>query len=151
MGTQYSSTVTLTFVPTAAQDYHGTLTVTGNQTSGTNTIPFSWTGSATAGPMGIIGLSGDLAFGSVAVGSSATKTITIANSGNASLTVSRVETMPAVTVNGPYPTVAPGASATLTIIFTPTTATSYSGTLKVSSSASNFATTLPMSGTGTNH
>jgi hypothetical protein len=103
-------------VPAAVQDYNGTLTVTGNHTSGANTIAFSGSGSATAVPLDIIGLSGDLAFGSVAVGLSATKTITISNSRNASLTVSRVETMRAVTVNGPYPMVAPGASTTITLI-----------------------------------
>lgn len=34
----------LRFTPTAAQTYGGTLTVSGNQTSGTNTIPISGTG-----------------------------------------------------------------------------------------------------------
>jgi hypothetical protein len=36
---------TLRFTPTAAQTYGGTLTVNGNQTSGTNTIPISGTGA----------------------------------------------------------------------------------------------------------
>jgi hypothetical protein len=36
-----SQTSTLRFTPTTPQTYTGTLTVNGNQTSGTNTVPFS--------------------------------------------------------------------------------------------------------------
>lgn len=39
-----SQVVTFRFTPTTAQTYGGTLTVNGNQTSGTNTIPISGTG-----------------------------------------------------------------------------------------------------------
>ena len=39
-----SQVVTVTFAPTAAQTYTGTITVAGNQASGTNTIPVSGTG-----------------------------------------------------------------------------------------------------------
>lgn len=43
-----SQAVTIRFSPTAAQSYGGTLTVNGNQTSGTNTIPISGTGACPA-------------------------------------------------------------------------------------------------------
>jgi hypothetical protein len=39
-----SQAVTVRFTPAAAQSYNGTLTVNGNQTGGTNTIPISGTG-----------------------------------------------------------------------------------------------------------
>jgi hypothetical protein len=41
-----SQAVTVTFAPTAAQGYSGNITVTGNQTSGANTIAVSGTGTA---------------------------------------------------------------------------------------------------------
>lgn len=41
-----SQTVTVTFAPTAAQSYSGNITVTGNQSGGTNTIAVSGTGVA---------------------------------------------------------------------------------------------------------
>jgi len=43
-----SQLVTIIFTPAAAQSYNGTLTVTGDQTSGTNTLPISGTGAGTA-------------------------------------------------------------------------------------------------------
>jgi len=42
-----SQAVTVTFAPTAAQSYSGNITVTGNQSSGTNSIAVSGTGIAT--------------------------------------------------------------------------------------------------------
>ncbi len=43
-----SQLVTVFFTPTAAQNYNGTLTVIGDQTSGTNTIPISGSGAGAA-------------------------------------------------------------------------------------------------------
>src|SRR5450759_303386 len=45
-----SQAVTIRFSPTAEQTYNGTLTVNGDQTSGTNTIAISGTGTRPPGP-----------------------------------------------------------------------------------------------------
>ena len=67
-----SQEVVIQFAPTAAQAYSGTLTVTSDATSGTNTISVSGTGTAAPVQTRIIGLGGNLSFGSVQVGSTTT-------------------------------------------------------------------------------
>ncbi|MGN6641948.1 MAG: choice-of-anchor D domain-containing protein [Verrucomicrobiota bacterium] len=84
-----SQLVTVTFAPTSATAYGGTVTVTCNKTSGTNTLAISGTGTNPP-PTRIISLSGDLAFPSVLVGSSAQLTLTITNSGNSPLSVTGI-------------------------------------------------------------
>ena len=71
---------------TGTRSKTGTITVDSDQTRGTNTIGFSGTGFAR-----IIDLTGDLAFGSVTVGESATRTLTIRNVGNGTLTWTGIE------------------------------------------------------------
>jgi hypothetical protein len=74
-----SRDVTVTFAPTAAQAYSGTLVVTGDQTSGTNTIAISGAGVAAAFTVsgvvddGTTGPSGRIAGATVAVTDGANK------------------------------------------------------------------------------
>jgi hypothetical protein len=101
----------------------------------------------------VIGLSGNLAFGNVPVGSSTTATLTISNSGNAVLTVS------AITASGGMSnvllgdwlsgTIAPGTSQPVTVQFAPSAAQAYSGVITVVSDATSGTNTLNASGTGT--
>ena len=80
--------MTVTFAPGTTGNFGGTITVNSDKTSGTNTISCSGTG--TTDQTRIISLSGNLAFGSVNVGSSAQRTLTISNTGNSTLTVSSI-------------------------------------------------------------
>ncbi|MEZ4528795.1 MAG: choice-of-anchor D domain-containing protein [Desulfobacterales bacterium] len=82
-----SRTVTVTFIPTAAISYGGTVTVSSDKTSGTNTLSISGTGTSVTR---IIGLSSSLAFSNVNVNSTKQLSYTITNSGNSSLTVSSI-------------------------------------------------------------
>src|SRR5665213_2610635 len=84
-----SQPVNLRCTPTAAQDYSGTLTVNGDQTSGANTLPVSCVGGLAPGVAAtrIIGVTGNLAFGNVAVGQTVSSVFTITNSGNSTLTI----------------------------------------------------------------
>jgi hypothetical protein len=101
----------------------------------------------------ILGLSGNLAFGNVTVGQSASLTLTITNSGNATLTVSGM----AVTsgLGSVYAstftsgTIPAGGSQVATIQFAPAAATSYGGTLQVNGDQTSGINTIPISGTGT--
>lgn len=99
-------------------------------------------------PTRIIALSGDLAFGSVEVGETATRTLTIANSGNGALTVSGI-TYPAAFTGDWSGTIGPGSSTNVTVTFSPSSATNYGGDLSVSSDAIGGTGTMPVSGTGT--
>ncbi|MDA1095371.1 MAG: M4 family metallopeptidase [Acidobacteria bacterium] len=104
---------------------------------------------APVAPTRILGLSGNLAFGSAQVGTSVTTVLTISNSGNSTLTWSGLTTGNGVfTASATSGTVAAGGSATVTLTFTPTAATSYSSTLTVTSDATSGTTTSTLSGTG---
>jgi hypothetical protein len=99
-------------------------------------------------PSKTIALSGNLAFGNVTVGTTAQRTLTIANNGNTTLTVSAIS----------YPngfsgawsgTIPPNSSHNITMTFAPTTATSYTGNLTVASDKTDGNNVLPVSGIGT--
>lgn len=92
-----------------------------------------------------------LSFGSVTVGSTATKSVTVSNTGNANLTISQVS----VSGNGfstsgltPGLAVAPNTSATVAINFAPSAVGSSAGSLTITSSASTSPSVLPLSATG---
>jgi hypothetical protein len=146
-----SAAVTLTFTPAAATAYNGTITVTGNQTSGTNTI--AWTGTGTTpAPTAtrVISLSGNLQFGNVNTGASTTATLTIANSGNATLTWSGLGTgAGVVTASASNGTIAAGGSTTVTLTFSPSAVTAYSGTITVTGNQTSGTNTIAWTGTGT--
>jgi hypothetical protein len=80
-----SCTVSVTFSPTAAQAYGGSITVTGS--GGTNvSIALSGAGGATASP-NVNASASFLSFGNVTVGQTSTaQTITVSNSGTAAAT-----------------------------------------------------------------
>ena len=96
----------------------------------------------------VIGVSGNLAFGNVTTGRTATAALTIANTGNTNLTVS--------TINYPSGfsgvfsgTIAAGGATNVTVSFAPMVVGSYGGTVTVNSDATSGTSTISASGTGT--
>ena len=93
-----------------------------------------------------------LAFGNVTLNTPSTQTVTLTSSGTAAVTVS------AITVSGtgfsisgvsaPV-TLNPGATATLTVVFDPTTSGAATGAVTISDNASPATATVSLSGTGT--
>jgi hypothetical protein len=104
--------------------------------------------SAAAAESRIIGLSGNLSFGSVTVGSQATTTLTITNSGNSPLTVTGMTGPTGYTSSWTNGTIQGGGTQLVTIAFTPTAATTYSGTLIVNGNQTSGTNSAPISGTG---
>jgi hypothetical protein len=96
----------------------------------------------------IISLGGNLAFGNVAVGSSAQRSLTITNTGNAALTV-RELTYPSGFTGNWSGAIGAGSSQNVTVTFTPGAVTTYSGNLTVNSDALSGTSTRAVSGTGT--
>jgi hypothetical protein len=99
----------------------------------------------------VIAVSGNLAFGAVAVGQIASATLTIANSGNSTLTFTAMTCSCNVSVFAASPTsgtVPPGASRTITVLFGPLSAVTYGGTLTVVSDATAGNASISVSGTG---
>jgi hypothetical protein len=90
-------------------------------------------------------LSGDLAFGDVAVGGAATRTLTIANAGNAPLTVSGISYPTAF--SGEWSgTIEPGGSQAVTVTFAPTSVANYAGLVTVHSDRTGGQNTRPTAG-----
>jgi Pectate lyase superfamily protein/Divergent InlB B-repeat domain/Abnormal spindle-like microcephaly-assoc'd, ASPM-SPD-2-Hydin len=95
----------------------------------------------------IISLSGTLSFGNVTVGASSNEALTISNAGNSVLTVSNASYPPGFSGiwSGAIP---PGGSTNVTVKFSPTQTTNYSGNLTIFSDATSGSNTLSVSGTG---
>jgi hypothetical protein len=113
----------------------------------------SATTSGTSTPTRIIGVSGNLSFGDVPVGSQRDLSFTIANAGTATLSVSGMSVTGGLAAqtaaswtNG---TIAPGGSQTVSVRFQPTSAGNYSGTLTVNGDHTSGTNTIAISGNAT--
>lgn len=95
-----------------------------------------------------IALSGNLAFGNVAVGSTGTAALTITNTGNAPLTITSIGFPAGFSGNFASGTIAAGGSQAVTVTFAPTAAQSYSGTITVNGDHRSGTNTIAVSGTG---
>jgi hypothetical protein len=95
----------------------------------------------------IIRLEGDLNFGDVQVGNSAQKTLTIYNDGNSTLTVSSINYPTGFSGNWSGP-ISAGGSQNVTVTFSPTQVTTYSGTLTVNSDKTSGTNTKSVFGNG---
>jgi hypothetical protein len=138
----------VTFAPTSAGNATGTVTIISDASSPTLTIPLSGTGAA----VGALGSGpSSLSFGSVTVDSNQSLAETVTNTGGSSVTISQVAisgtgfTLSGVTT--PV-TLTAGQSASFNVEFAPTSAGSASGTVTVTSNASNSTLPIPLSGTG---
>ncbi len=95
----------------------------------------------------VIVLGGNLAFGVVAAGASATGTLAIGNGGGTIMTVSNIS-YPAG-FSGPFSgTVGPGSNQAVAVTFSPGAPGFYSGLITVNSDAPNGVNTIPVSGFG---
>jgi hypothetical protein len=95
-----------------------------------------------------IALTGNLAFGNVAVGTTATATLTINNGGNAPLNISSIGYPAGYSGNLSSGTVSAGASQAVTVTFAPVAAQTYTGTITVNGDHRSGSNTMTISGTG---
>jgi hypothetical protein len=142
---------TAVFAPTAAGTQSGTLTFVSNAAADPQ-LSVSLNGTGVSPPQGQLSLSPTtLSFGNVTVNSAQSQTATITNTGAASTTVSAVSVagtgFSLGSVTTPF-TIASQQTAPLTLVFSPTTSGSASGTLTISSNAQNGNLTIPLNGTG---
>jgi hypothetical protein len=142
-----SITFTVKFAPCAAGSASGNLTLTSDAANSPLTIPLSGTG-VTAGSLSANPTS--LAFGSVQVGSHASLSETVKNSGGSTVTISSASVgNAAYSISGlTLPaSVAAGQSITFTVKFAPSAAGSASSNLSLVSNAANSPFTILLSGT----
>ncbi len=142
-----SANLTATFKPASTSSESGAISVTSDVSS--TPITADWTGSGNASALNITPSS--VSFGSVTVGSDATQTIKLSNSGTASITISTLTAsgsgMSASGLTIPY-TLGAGKSATFTAEFKPTSAATDSGSIAIDSNASTATSSVPLSGKG---
>ena len=148
-----SVTLQVQFTPTATGAASGQLTLTSDSTIGATTnIQLQGTGTAATTPQLTVSTQ-SLAFGNVAVNSSATLPVTLTSSGTAPVTISAAALSGAgFTDSGAtFPvTLNPSQSVTLQVKFNPTAAGGATGQLTINSNSSTSASTVvQLSGTGT--
>ena len=140
-----SCAVSVTYSPTASGSATGTLTV--NAGGVTDTVALSGTGIA-PGPV-LSANPASVSFPATIVGDAASsKTVTISNSGTATASISGVSVSGPFTETNNCSSVAVGSSCTATVGFTPTAAGTNTGSLTVTSNATDSPTTIGLSGSG---
>jgi hypothetical protein len=108
----------------------------------------------TVNPSPVLSLSSNptsLSFGNVNVGSNSSLSTTVSNNGNANVTISGVNVSGAgYSASGisSGQVVSPGQTATLRVTFAPASAGSSSGSVTITSNASNSPTTVSLTGSG---
>ncbi len=140
--------VPITFSPTEAKTYSGTIEVHSDASSGIDTNEISGTGIAVSGETSIISLSGSLSFGDVEVNTQTSSVLTISNDGNSSFTVSSIDLPEGFTADWTSGEVASNTAQSVKITFSPTETKTYSGIIEVHSDATNGTDTIEVSGTG---
>lgn len=144
-----SFVASVTYTPTAAGTDSSSITVT--STSGTLTIPI--TGTATAGAGHLTFSPPTLSFGNVAVGSSATASFDITNTGNVPVTVTKAKAP-----NNDFTSTTPLAEGLVigpdqvvhqAVTFTPSVPGTQSANYEVTGDAGQGAMLEPLTGTGT--
>ncbi len=123
LGASASQTVTVVFSPTTATNYNQSVTFTGG--NGTSTTV---TGSATNVPVPTPVLQvtpGSIAYGTILNGASKTNSFTVQNIGTGTLTGTASVAAPFSIVSGGSYSLGAGQTQAVTVVFSPTAATSY--------------------------
>ena len=145
----WSTSFTVIFAPQAAGAGNGNIAFASNASNSTLNLPLSGSGMA---PSSLSPIPAGLNFGNVQTGNNQTLAGTVTNSGGSSVTVTQAAvTGSGFTVNGlnlPL-ALAPGQSSpNFNVVFAPQSAGAVSGTLSLTSNASNPTLNIPLFGTG---
>jgi hypothetical protein len=144
-----STTFAVVFAPTSAGAGTGSLAITVSGSANAIDLALSGTGVT---PATLTATPASLTFGNVQSGQSSTQTETIKNVGGSNATISLA------TISGSGfslsglatpQTLTPGQSASFSVTFAPQSAGSFSGSVAITSNASNPSLTVSLSGTGT--
>ena len=137
------------FAPTANGAASGSITFTDNAPGSPQVVSMVGTGVATNSTL--VANPGSVAFGNTSVGSSNPQTITLTNNGNTSATISAISAtgngFSATGLSVPL-TLAASHSTTFTAQFAPTTVGAASGSILITSTASNPTVAIALGGTG---
>jgi len=144
-----TATLTLKFAPQQAGNDSGSISLASNAANSPAVISLSGTGTVATLQLSVTPAS--LNFGNVAVGGTGTQTATLANTGSSNVNVAQI------TVSGggfsttgtlPSSTLTAGQTVPLSIAFSPTSASTFTGTVSIDSNAANSPATISLAGTG---
>jgi len=146
-----STTVTVTFSPTALGTFNATASITSDASNATSTLSLTGNGVADAQPGQLSVSPATLSIGSVPVGSSGTASGSLTAAGSIVTIIAATSSDPAFTISGlSLPAAIPvGATVPFTVTFSPTTAGAETATLTFTSDAQTTTTTESLTGTGT--
>ncbi len=143
-----SATFSVLFAPTTAGALSGSVAVSSNAASSPASVALSGTGVAAT--VTVSATPSSLNFGTVNAGSSSAKSVTLANGGNSSVTISQIvvsaKDVKASGVTTPL-TLTPGQTAALSLTFAPTASETVTGNVTVTSTQGSSAV-VPVNGTG---
>jgi hypothetical protein len=146
-----SCSISATFTPTATGTRTAGISVTDSASGSPQSIPLTGTGIAPA----VILAPGSILFGNQAVGTtSPSSTLTLSNSGNATLTISSISVTG--TNSGDFAqthtcgtSLAAGTSCTISVTFTPTASGTRQASVSVADNSAGSPQTASLTGTGT--
>ncbi|MGC2225859.1 MAG: choice-of-anchor D domain-containing protein, partial [Candidatus Sulfotelmatobacter sp.] len=144
-----STSFNVVLTPPSAGNFSGSVSITSDASNPSLNIALSGTAVS---PATLTATPTSLAFTSVPVGQSQTQTETVKNTGGVNATISAATASgTGFSVSGistPL-TLIPGQSTSFSVSFTPSTAGSFSGSVSITSDASNPSLTIPVSGSST--
>jgi hypothetical protein len=144
-----SAAFTVRFSPATSGSATGTIQIVSNAPNSVLTVPLSGTGLSQSLQLSANPTS--LAFGNVTEGTTSNESVTLTNTGNASVTLSKL------TPAGSYfsvsgiatpVTLAPGQTASFSALFAPTATGTFSGSISVTSTAASSPLSIALSGSG---
>ena len=143
-----TATFNVQFNPKSAGASSGGLTLVSDASNSPSSMVLSGAGvapglSLTVNPLNVN-------FGNVSVGSTASRIVTLTNTGNSNVMISRAALTGAnlSLSGGAAVTLSPSQSITLTVQYSPTTAAATAGTLAIVSNANGAPSSIPISGNG---
>jgi len=144
-----SATLSVSFTPSAAGNVSGTMSISSDASTGALSLSLSGAG---ASPGSLISQPASVGFGSVLLGNNEQQSVSIVNSGGTSVTISQIAAIAGFSWSGvTLPLTVPASqNATVIVTFTPQSAGNATGTLTITSNATNGTLTVPLSGTGSN-
>ena len=143
-----TSTFNVQYAPTTAGAVNGSVSVVSNAPNSPAAVSLSGTGVAATRTLSVS--PGNLSFGSVNDGSTASQGFTVTNTGNSNVSISGMSATGAgysIVSGGSAVTLSPNQSASVSVQFAPTVAGSVSGAVSILSNATG-SSGVTLSGTG---
>ena len=144
-----SAAFTVKFAPAAVGSVTGSLTLLSNAPNSPTTVALSGTGATVS--VQLAASPSSLSYGNVNLGTTSSKTVTLTNSGNSSVSISQLSVSGAgFTASGlttPL-SLTPGQSTAFNVNFAPTVGGSVSGSASVASNATGSPTQIALTGSG---